>query len=394
MRWRVTASLGLDRPWFVEDEELDVDPLTAWCPATGVRSPRTRRAGWPAHVLQVGPLPVAEMWVIEGVEGGRMATLTKMHHAIVVPTAFPGRWAGRTARRHPGTSRPPQEDRRSDLLIVDCSSCRAVQHALGRAYHRGIKTPFRASVGYRNRRCASRSPRWASAVAAGVLKRRRLGSMRPSRRTGNHRCRVGSWPVKRASRGRFRRQSSSTTPQHWHGCAREYLKRGERLAAHRADPCLLTFRTDENKSDALATRWFYDRIACHRHRRPRRAASGHPRKHAAAKLMAKALSAHRSWGLPETTLPFLRWSRGVGTATGLSRNLAPINLGCFNVPGPPFLPAYMAGANDSLVPLGPLAADIALNITCFPPGLPGFRLRDDTSGQRHRRHGRCHRACC
>jgi len=80
-----TAPLGLDRPVLVDNAELDVDRHFHFVtlPKPGTR----RQLGDLAGELMARRLDRSsrlwEFWLIEGLQGGRVAMLTKVHHALI-----------------------------------------------------------------------------------------------------------------------------------------------------------------------------------------------------------------------------------------------------------------------------------------------------------------------
>lgn len=85
-RWRlVDTPLGLDRPYWVEARDLDPDHHIR---RVTLPSPGTDQQldAFVADVMSTQldrRHPLWEMYLIDGLEGGRIATLTKVHHALI-----------------------------------------------------------------------------------------------------------------------------------------------------------------------------------------------------------------------------------------------------------------------------------------------------------------------
>jgi WS/DGAT/MGAT family acyltransferase len=364
-RWKLhEVPFGLDRPGWVEEDDFDLD--------YHIRHIAVPPPGGPKQLGDlVGDLvsykldrskPLWEMWVIEGLEHGHVAVLTKIHHSIIDGVSGAG-LAQIILDLEP-------EATAVDVQQVDSLHAQRVPgwpELFGVGLARTMLTPIRVA------RYSGQLARQGLALA-GFARRRRTppfpfqaprtpfnAELTPHRRVAS-----ASVPLSRvkAIKDAFGVKVNDVVLALCATALRRYLAEHDQLPdAPLVAQVPVSVRAGDDTQPGNQVAAMFASLATDVDDAEERLRAIYESTQS-AKEMRQALEAHKIMNLTDTTPPgLISVAARMYTAGGFERIPPPFNVIISNVPGPPF-PLYMAGAKLlSLSPMGPLLYGGGLNIT-------------------------------
>lgn len=366
-RWKVVdIPLGLDRPGWVEETNFDPDYhiRRVAVPSPGGREELGELVGRLSSYKLDLRRPLWEMWFIEGLAGGKVAILTKIHHAII--DGVSGAGLGEII-----LDLTPEPRAASDEVVRSASA--GAVPSTAELFARGLWN-FYARTPVRTVRFVAQSLR-QGLTAAGFARRTKVVAPYSAPRTSMngqltaHRA-FASTSIELARVKHLRQvldvKVNDIVLAICAGALRGYFDElGEEVSGPLVAQCPVSLRNDDDKS-AVGNRVgsMFTTLATDIDDPIERLRAIHESTQN-AKEMQRALSVHRMQGLTDTTPPgLIALAARMYSAAGLSRVAPPpVNLVISNVPGPPFR-LYMAGAPvEAILPMGPLLFDMGMNIT-------------------------------
>jgi len=369
----VRVPFGLDRPYWVDDPDLDLDNHIHHHALPTPGGPRELAAlvGEIASTKLDLNVPLWKMWFIEGLEGGRVAVLTKLHHACVDGIAgsmILGRLFTTDREESPALSTTVKE---RDVAPLP-SEAELLTRSLGSL----VATPLRAARAARETASSvgklirmRRDRTWDDTTLPFQAPPTSLNRPITPRRSFAY-CSVPLEQVKRVKRA-FGGTVNDVVVAICGGALRAHLEsRNELPEASLVAAIPVSARSeDQTASFGNVVSGMFATLATNLKDPVERLRAVHR-----GTRNAKAVY---SAGIEDAVMKWAGVPRPVGFSIlvrlsswlDLSRRLPPVfNLLISNVPGPP-VPLYAAGAQLlACYPMGPLIDRIALNLTVLSCG--------------------------
>lgn len=365
-RWRlVETPLGLGNPVFVEDPDFDIDNHVhrIGIPPPGGREQLGNLVGELVGLKLDRTKPLWEFWYVEGLEGGKVALVAKIHHAIVDGVSG-SELATIIMDLEPDPPPPPPEGERTVDVVPE-----PVELWLQGAAHT-VSTPWRmARFGVQSVRQLARfvpflqRPERTPPVPFQAPPVSFNDELTPNRRMSYTSLSLAEVKAVKDATGV---KLNDVVLAVCAGALRRYLADRDELPE---SPLIaqvpVSMRGDADRDVGTKVSAMFVSLETQVEDPLERLAAIHEGT-TGAKEMQAALAAEKIMGISEAAPPvMIDLAARMYTLAGLDRSIRPMNLIISNVPGPPF-PIYCAGATiEALYPMGPLLYGTGLNITVF-----------------------------